>query len=135
MKKIVLMLLTVGLVFSASAQIHGGGRGSVRIIAPRVTIIGGYAPFTGYRYGYAYNPYFGYNPWCNSRMYHPERSIKLELQIEDINNDYQDRIWSAKHAKDLSRSDRRTKVHELKHERDSAIIDAKRNDYKTAYKS
>jgi len=68
-------------------------------------------------------------------MYHSVRSIKLDLQIEDINNDYQDRIWSAKHAKDLSRSDRRTKVHELKHERDSAIIDAKRNDYKTAYKS
>jgi len=135
MKKIVLMLLTVGLVFSASAQIHGGGRGSVRIIAPRVTIIGGYATFTEYRYGYAYNPYFGYNPWYSSRMYHSVRSIKLDLQIEDINNDYQDRIWSAKHAKDLSRSDRRTKVHELKHERDSAIIDAKRNDYKTAYKS
>lgn len=68
-------------------------------------------------------------------MYHPERSIKLELQIEDINNDYQDRIWSAKHTKDLSRGERRVKVHELKHDRDSAIIDAKRNYYKTDYKS
>ncbi len=129
------MLFTVGIVFSASAQIHGGVRGPVRVVVPRVTVIGGYAPYLGLGYGYGYNPYFGYNPFYGPRMYHSARSTKLDLQIEDIKNDYKDRIWSAKHDKNLPRSERRAKVHELKHERDSAIIDAKRNYYKTDYKS
>lgn len=137
MKKLVLMLITVGLVFSASAQIHAGARRPV--IVPRVAIIGGYspysfyspyAPYLGYGYGFGYNPFYG-----NPGMYHSSRPTKLDLQVEDINNDYKDRIWSVKHDKSLSRSERKAKVHELKHERDSAVIDAKRNYYKTDYKS
>lgn len=127
------MLFSVGIVFSASAQIHGGGRRPVRVVVPRVTVIGGYAPYLGYGYGYGlgYSPYFGYNPFYNPGMYRSGRATKLDLQVEDIKNDYKDRIWSARHDKELSRSDRRAKVHELKHERDSAVIDAKRNYYKT----
>ena len=134
MKKVLLMLFTVGLVFSASAQIHGIPR-SVRVIAPRVTVIGGYSPYMGLGYGYGYNPYFGYNPFYGPRMYRTSRPTKLDLQIEDITNDYKDRIWSVRHDKNLSSKERRTEVHELKHERDAAIIDAKRNYYKADYKS
>ncbi len=133
MKKLLVILFALGFGFGASAQYHGGGHIAVapRVIRPRV-IIGGYAPITpylGYGFGSGYNPYFGY-PYGPS--YRSSRPTKLDLQIEDIKNDYKDRIWSAKHDDSLSRKDRKAKVHELKHERDDAIIDAKRNYYKTS---
>ena len=138
MKKIMLvMLLFLGLGFGASAQVHGRGGGGKVYVRPRVTIIGGgygYSPYLPYGpylgYGFGFNPYYTY-----PGMYHSYRPSKLSLQIEDIKNDYKDRIWSAKHDKDLSRRERRAKVQELKHERDGAIIDAKRNYYKTDVKA
>jgi hypothetical protein len=136
MKKILLMLFTVGLVLSASAQ-HGGirgGHGGVRIVSPRISVIGGYGPYLGYGYGFGYNPFYGY-PGYYPGMYRSGRSSKLDLQVEDIKLDYKDRIWSARHDTDLSRKERRVKVHELKHERDDAVINAKRNYYKTGYNS
>ncbi len=134
MKKLLLMLFTAGIVFSASAQIHGIPR-PVRVIAPRVTIVGGYAPYLGLGLGYGYNPYFGYNPFYGPYLYRSSRPTKLDLQIEDIKNDYKERIWSAKHDENMSRKERRRQVHELKHERDTAIIDARRNYHKSDYKS
>src|ERR1700712_344975 len=114
MKKLVLMLFTVGIVLSASAQ-HGIVRGvGGRIYAPRVTVIGGYAPYYGLGYGLGYG--FGYNPFYGPGYYPygSQRSSKLEMQVEDIKLDYKDRIWSAKHDKNISRKERREKVHELK---------------------
>ena len=133
MKKLVVILFAFGLASGASAQFHGGGHIAVapRIVAPRVIIGGGYAPFSpylGYGYGFGYNPYFG-SPYGSS--YRSSRPTKLDLQVEDIKNDYKERIWSAKHDSSLARKDRKAKVHELKHERDAAVIDAKRNYYKT----
>ena len=55
----------------------------------------------------------------------------IKLRIDDIKNDYQDKIWSAKHDNSLSRAQRKKTVHELKHERDEAIIQAKRDYYKS----
>lgn len=140
MKKLLLMLLTVGVVFSASAQLPRGGKAPVRVIAPRVTVIGGYNPYIGglgYGYGYRYgfNPYFGYNPFFGPRVYQAPRPTKLDLQIADIRNDFQDRIASVRQDKSLPRSERKAKVRELKHDRESAIINAKRNYYKTDYNS
>lgn len=137
MKKIMLvMLLFLGLGFGASAQVHGRGGGGKVYVKPRVAIVGGYSyfPYSPYGpylgYGFGYNPYYPY-----PGMFHSSRPTKLDLQVADIKNDYQDRIWSAKHDKDLPRRERRAKVRELKHERDGAIIDAKRNYYKTDVKA
>jgi hypothetical protein len=143
MKKLLLMLFSVGLVFSASAQIHGGVRGggriiSPRVVSPRIAIIGGYVPFRpylGYGYGMGYNPYFGYNPFLGPQMYQPARPSNLDLQVEDIKNDYQDRISSARKDKALPRKERKAIIRDLKRDRDAAVMNAKRNYYKTEIKS
>lgn len=125
MKKLLIILLATGLAFSASAQkfSHGGrfyGRSHV-VVSPGI-----YAPFYsyyGYDYGYPFYPYssFGYM----------ERPTRLDLKTADIKNDYQDKIWSARHDKNLTRKERKSTIQQLKHERDEAIIQAKRNYYKT----
>ena len=125
MKKILIVMFTLGLAFGASAQrFHGGGRvfygGGPRVIVG----VGAYAPFYSpfyspfYPFGYPYG--YGYN-----------RPSKLDLKIQDIRNDYKDRIWSVKHDDSLTHKEKRQKVHELKQERDRDINDTKRNYYKT----
>jgi len=127
MKRLLIILLSVGLVAGASAQrVHVGGGGYH--YRPRVTVVyGAYAPFYPY-YGFGYSP-FGY-PYYSPYGYGYNRPSKLTLQIEDIKNDYRDKIWSVKHDKSLSKQVRKEKVHELKHERDQLIDDKKRNYYK-----
>ncbi len=131
MKKLLIVLLSLGLVTGVSAQrghigggFHGGGYHYIR---PHVTVVygGAFSPFYPY-YGFGYYP-FGY-PYPPAYGY--SRPSKLTLQIEDIKNDYHDKIWSVKQDKSLTHKQRREKVRELKHERDQAIDDAKRNYYK-----
>ena len=126
------IVVALGLVLGASAQRFGQwwrpeGRHmftyctarvsvGVRVSHYALTILLLYSPF-------GYNPYYGYN----SRSYRPS---KLDVQIADIKNDYQDKIWSAKHDTSLSGKERRKVVHQLRSERDQAVIDAKRNYYK-----
>ncbi|MBS1600352.1 MAG: hypothetical protein JST75_19140 [Bacteroidetes bacterium] len=124
MKRLLIIMLSLGLVASASAQRFHGGTGYVR--APRVIVYGAYAPFYPY-YGFGFGP-FGY-PYPYG-PYSYNRPSKLTLQIEDIKNDYKDKIWSVKHDKSLTKQDRKEKVRELKHERDQVIADKKNNYYK-----
>jgi hypothetical protein len=128
MKKLMVIVVALGLAMGASAQRfgHGYGGGHTYIAPPRVSVgIGyGYSPF--YYSPFGYSPYYGYD-----NMYaRPYRPSKLELQIEDIKNDYADKIWSAKQDNSLTRKERRKVVHQLRAERDQAVIDAKRNYYK-----
>ncbi len=117
-----IILFSLGLTVAASAQ-HYGHRVYVR---PRVVVgVGAYAPFAPY-WGY------GYYPWgVPYGSYYSARSSRLEMKVQDIKADYKDRIWSARHDKTLSRAQRKQEVHQLKHERDEAIIQARRNYYKT----
>ena len=55
---------------------------------------------------------------------------KLEKQVQDIENEYNDRISSVRADDSLTHHERRVKIRELKHERDQAIDDAKKNYYK-----
>ncbi len=107
------------MVIGASAQHRDYGR---HYYTPRtrVVISGGYYP---YYPAYPYDYSFGYRPY-----YRPSR---LELQIEDIQSDYQDRIWSARHDDRLSKRERKMKIHEFKSERDEAIRNAERNYYRS----
>jgi hypothetical protein len=122
MKRLFIILLTIGLatgVFAQRGHIGGGGY----FYRPHVSIgFGVYAPFYPY---YGYGPFYGY-PYYGYNA----RPSKLMLQIEDIKNDYRDKIWSARQDKSLPRKERREKIHELKQERDHAILEAKRNYYK-----
>src|SRR6185436_18706018 len=113
--------LASGLAVSASAQ-KFVSRGHYYHPGPRIVVSTGiYGPlYPYYGYGYPFYPYFGY----------AERPTRLELKIEDIQNDYSDRIWSARHDKTLPRKERRAKVHDLKHDKDQAVIEAKRDYYK-----
>ena len=130
MKKLMVIVVALGLAFGASAQRfgHGYGGGHVYVAPPRVSVgIGlGYSPF--------YSPYyapFGYYPYGYNNVYsRPYRPTKLEMKIEDIKNDYKDKIYSAKHDTSLTRKERRQTVHQLRSERDQAINDLKRNYYK-----
>ena len=120
MKKISIVLFSVIMALSASAQkvvvhpeIHTG---------PRVLY---------YPRPYFYNPYyFGFNYWYGSSAYYYNRPTKLERQIQDAENEYSDRISSVRADDSLSGHDRRAKIRDLRHERDQAIDDLKKNYYK-----
>jgi hypothetical protein len=117
MKKIFVVILSMILVIGASAQHRGGGH----YYRPHTRVVVGVG---GYGY-YPYSPFYpnDYGYW-NRPYYRPSG---LQLKIEDIKADYQDRIWSARHDDKLSRSERKQEIHRLKSERDHAIRDAERN--------
>ena len=121
MKKILMIIIIAVAALRVSAQ---------KVIVPRYysrphvyVTTGFYPPLYPYSYYGLMYPY----PYA----VYPLRETKLERKIDDIKNDYRDRIWSARHNKTLSRTERKTTIHELKHERDQAILDAKQNYYKS----
>ena len=115
MKKLLIIMLSLSLAIGASAQYK------------HVVVVGGYGyrPYygtyvgVGYPYPYPYYPYYGY-----------DRPTKLDLKIEDIKNEYKEKIWAAKHDQGLPHKERRANVRALKNERDAAILDARRNFYR-----
>ncbi len=139
-----IIVFALGLAMGASAQhfVRGGFRGGyyggghigvshVYVAAPRVSVGVGLGYGFGYGYGYApfyYSP-FGYYPYGYSTAY-AHRPSKLDMKIQDIKSDYDDKIYSAKHDNSLTRKERKETVHQLKVERDQAINDLKSNYYK-----
>lgn len=118
MKKLIIVLIALTMTVGAYAQ-HGAYHSHVVVVG------GGFRPYYNPYYPYAYGigypyPYYGYG----------HRPTKLDLKIEDIQNDYKQRIWAAKHDKSLSHKERRQQVHQLKNDRDQAISDAKHNYYR-----
>lgn len=130
MKKLLIIVLSVGLAATASAQKgHGGSGGHVisrgHGFAPSHLSVG-----LGIHSSYGY---WGYNPWYSFRPYgYTQAQSKLDLNIEEIKLDYDDRIWSVKHDKNLSGKERRQMVRSLKTQRDKDILNAKLNYYKSA---
>lgn len=123
MKKLFAILLLTGLAYGASAQ-HGRGGGHVAI-GPHVGFgvgMGSYAPF-GYGYNRFYSP-FHTNPYTYNRP------TKLDLQVQDIENEYDDKKWAVKHDKALDRKQRKEALRVLKAEKEKTILDAKTNYYK-----
>lgn len=130
MKKLFIIMLSVGLTVAAFGQGHGsGGHGSLggHVIAP---------VHVGVGFGYGMHPsygYWGYNPWYAFPSYgYAQPQSKLDLKIEQIKLDYNDRIWSVKHDKNLSGKERRQTVRSLKTQREKDILDAKINYYQSA---
>ena len=121
MKKILIILIATGFAITASAVIIHP-RGGYYHARPRVIVSSGfYSPFFPY-YGYYGYPYFGY----------VARPTRLDVKIENIQNDYKEKIAAARHDKSVPRKERKENVQQLKHEREQAIIQAKRDAYKTA---
>lgn len=122
MKKLFVILLSMIIVIGASAQ-KGGG---VHYYRPRTHVIVGVG--AGY---YPYYPFYGpYSYWGYPVYY--GRPSRLEIKVQDIKNDYKDRIWSVRHDDRLTKSQKRSEIHQLKSERENAIRDAER-DYHNTY--
>lgn len=121
MKKIVIIIVSFVLASGAvSAQ---------KVVVRPVHVV---PRIVYYPRPYFYNPYFytGFNyGWYNRSVYY-NHPTKMEKQIQDIENDYSDRISSVRADDNLSGKERRIKIRELRHERDQAISDFKKNYYK-----
>ena len=138
MKKLLVILFSLVLTVGVSAQpkIGGGfrggysGGGNVHYIRPRVTVVAPYAPIYPY-YGYGAGLGFGYSPFYDPfyGQRYQARPTQLDLQIEDIKNDYSYKIATVKDDKSLTKDERKQKVRDLKHEKDQEIIDAKKSYY------
>jgi hypothetical protein len=127
MKKIFVIVLSIMIVTAASAQVKGGGhyyRGGGRYYHPHTRVFVGLG--AGY-YSPYYYPFYPYPPYD----YGYRRPSRLELKIEDIQADYKDRIYSVRHDKNISKSERKAMIHQLKSDRELAIHDAQRNYYKS----
>ncbi len=126
MKKILAILLLTSITFAASAQ-YGRhrlpGRSSHSIIRPHVSI--GIGSSYGYRSPYYSSPYPG--------TYSYRRPSQLDLQIQNVENEYRDRKWSVKNDKTLSRQQRKAEVQNLKYQKEKDILELRRNYYKRRY--
>jgi hypothetical protein len=128
MKKLIIFGLSFLMVMNVSAQYHRG-----YYARPRVSIgIGAYVPVYPY---YGYSPFYGYPPfgygygYGYGYPYRYTRPTKLDLQIQEIQNDYNHQIWEVRHDKSINRKERKRRVHDLQHDRDKEIIQAKRDYY------
>ena len=145
MKKLIIILFSLGLAYGASAQ-RGVGHGYVGggfhgvyhpYYAPRVVYGPGYYGWgwglgLGYYWGvpgwygpwmYPYGPYgYGYPPYYYGRGPVPPA---LQDQIDGIKGDYKAQIKDVKHDKALSHSDKEAKINDLEKQRDAAITQAR----------
>lgn len=145
MKRMFIVLFSLGLAYGASAQrgfaghgyVGGGFHGGYHpYYSPRVY----YAPsYFGWGwglglgwgwgipgwYGPAYYPY-GYPPYYYGRGPMPSA---LQEQIDGIKSDYKAQIKDVKHDKALSHSEKNQKVNSLEQERDAAITQARHDFY------
>lgn len=140
-KKLLIILFSLSLAYGASAQrgghfagggFHGGGYGG-HYYAPRTYV--GVGIGLGYGFGpWGYYPFGWYGPWgpwggAYPPYYYGNGAMpsQLALQVEDIKNDYNAQIKDVRHDKTLPRKERRERIDQLKHDRDAAVIDARKN--------
>jgi hypothetical protein len=121
MKKLIVVMICVGLGLTASAQ-------KIRTVAVYHNVyafqpafgfgVGYYAPFYspfGY-YGLPYGPYYPYGSVYS-------RPSKMQREEEDIRSDYADRIYSVRQDDSLTNKQKRQEVRALKKQRDQEIHD------------
>lgn len=132
MKKMLIVAFAIVVTLNVQAQRRGGfpSHGGGYYSAPRIVV-----PFYRPYYNPFYNPF--YNSYGLGYGYYPpavntynNRPSKLTIAIQDIKNDYGDKITSVRSDDSLSGKDRRAKIRAFKHERNQLIDDTKRNYYK-----
>ena len=124
------MILGLGLALGAAAaqpKLAGGGRfaGGGRPVKVIVARPYGYYPS---RFGYNpfYSPFYGYNSFYYSPYAFQPSPSKLDLEIEQINNDYHHEIADVRHDATLSKAERKQKIRDLRHEKENSVIEAKK---------
>lgn len=144
MKRIIALMMVSGIALGSFAQkstIRGNaaaltrpatsvntGKARTVVIVPRGGFYSpyGYSPF-GYSYGYY--PMYGYGFGFGYASPEGDVPSKLDLEIEQIKSDYHHEIVDTRHDNSLSKSERKQKIRDIKHERDDAIIGAKQDYY------
>lgn len=116
------------ITLTASAQRIGHSSGMHSVAhATRVFIV----PSVGFGYGYGYGyPYMGYPflgyPFMGypSYPYYGSRRspAQLNMQIQEIKNEYRDQIKSTRKDKSISKTERKQQIRNLKSERDKDIL-------------
>ena len=131
MKKIIIVMMSLTLAITASAQriSHGGGH-IYHVPVTRIYV----SPYSyGFGYGFPYysSPYYGYGPFGYSPFGYGYPSnyrrmpYQLNLQIETIKSDYQNQIKATRKDKSMSARQRRQNIRSLKDQRDKDIVTAK----------
>ena len=135
-------MLSLGLALGASAQrggghsiAHGGGfyHGSVGYAYPRTYVGVGLGWGWGYPYGF-YGPWGPWGPWGYGAMYAPYPPYyygygtmppQLAGEVQGIKDDYAQQIKDVRHDKALAHKEKRTKIDQLKKDRDDAVVKAR----------
>jgi len=127
MKKLLMITIAIGLALGVSAQ-KVVGRGGYHVVRPHVSVgLGfGYSPFySPWGYGF-YSPWM-YSPYAYN--YGSSRPSRLDLTIQDIKSDYNDRIKSVRMQDDLTGREKRQTIRQLKDDRDKAVVQAQKDYY------
>lgn len=131
MKKLMIVVLSVGLALGASAQ-HAGHFGGGYVYRPHVAVGVGFGYGFGFG-GYPYYPYGWYGPW--GYAYPPyyygygATPSRLNYQIEGIKTDYKAQIKDTRHDKSLTHKEKRERIRQLKLGRDKAVVQARKDYY------
>lgn len=140
MKTILMVCLAVVITTAASAQKYNRGRYPQPRVRTSISVgIGSpyYSPYRSpfyrsYPRTYPYS-YYGtpYGTPYSTPIY--SRPTRLDNEIADIKAEYNDRIWSVRHDKSYSKSERKAEIRRLKSERDRAVRDAEYNYHRRRY--
>ncbi len=147
MKKIFILLFSLGLAYGASAQrgfvghgyVGGGFHGVYHpYYAPRYyapAYYGGWGWGVGLGWGWGWGVPGWYGPWgypYGYPSYYYGRGPMppaLQDEIDGIKSDYKAQIKDVKHDKALSHSERNQKINSLEQQRDAAITQARHDFY------
>ena len=131
--KILMFCLAVLIAGAASAQRKYDRQ---RYAQPRVRTsisVGIGSPYYSPYYSPYSRPYSYRRPYpiYSAPIY--SRPTMMDREIAEIKAEYEDRIWSARHDKSLSKSERKAEIRRLNSERDRAIRDAEYNYHRRRY--
>ena len=140
MKIIVMVCLAVVITTAASAQKYNRSRYPQPRVRTSISVGVGSPYYSPYR-----SPYYSQSPFYRSNPYRSSGSFPyystpvysrpsgLEMEISDLRADYNDRIWSVRHDKSLSKSERKAEIRRLKSERDRAVREAEYSYHRRRY--
>ena len=126
MKTILMFCLAIVIAGAASAQKYNRHRYPQPRVRTSISVGIG-SPYHSPYYSPFYRPY----PYYGTPVY--SRPTRLDNEIADIKAEYNDRIWSVRQDKSLSKSERKREIRLLKSERDRAIRDAEYNYHRRRY--
>ena len=141
-----MVCLAVVITSAASAQKYNRGRYPQPRVRTSISVGVGspyYSPYRSSPYSspfyrsYPYRstrsfPYYGTSSYYSTPPVY-SRPSELDMEISDLRADYNDRIWTVRHDKSISKSQRKAEIRRLKSERDRAIRNAEYSYQRSRY--